>query len=61
MVNDEKLRILMVEHAAEDAERIMQLLAQGGFQSDYLRVTTAVDLQNALLTQHWDIVLSDYD
>ena len=61
MVNDEKLRILMVEHAAEDAERIMQLLAQGGFQSDYLRVTTAVALQNALLNQHWDIVLSDYD
>ena len=61
MVNEEKLKILMVEHSAEDAERIRQILAQGGFQSDCLRVATAVALHDALLIRDWDVILSDYD
>jgi len=60
MINEEKLKILMVEHSAEDAEHIIHILARGGFQSNYSRVTTAAALNDALLTRDWNIVLSDY-
>jgi PAS domain S-box-containing protein len=61
MANEEKLKILMVEHSAEDAERIQYNLAQGGFQPDCLRVTTAAALRDSLLDRDWDVILSDYD
>lgn len=61
MGNEEKLKILMVEYSQEDADRVLHILAQGGFQSDCLRVTTVIDLHDALLTRDWDVVLSDYD
>ena len=61
MGNEEKLKILMVEYSEEDADQVLHILAQGGFQSDCLRVTTVVDLNDALLTRDWDVVLSDYD
>ena len=61
MGNEEKLKILMVEYSEEDADQVLHILAQGGFQSDCLRVTTVVDLHDALLTRDWDVVLSDYD
>ena len=61
MGNEEKLKILMVEYSEEDADQVLHILTQGGFQSDCLRVTTVVDLNDALLTRDWDVVLSDYD
>ncbi len=61
MVNEEKLKILMVEHSAEDAERVLQILVQGGFQTECLCVSTVAALQDALLIRDWDVVLSDYD
>jgi PAS domain S-box-containing protein len=61
MVNEEKLKILMVEHSAEDADRILQILVQGGFQTECLCVSTATALHDALLIRDWDVVLSDYD
>lgn len=61
MGNEEKLKILMVEYSEEDADRVLHILVQGGFQSDCSRVTTIVDLHDALLTRNWDVVLSDYD
>ncbi|MBP6056939.1 MAG: response regulator [Nitrosomonas sp.] len=61
MGNEEKLEILMVEYSQEDTDRVLHILSQGGFQSDCLRVTTIVDLHDALLTRNWDVVLSDYD
>ena len=61
MGNEEKLKILMVEYSEEDADQVLHILTQGGFQSDCLRVTTVVDLNDALLSRDWDVVLSDYD
>lgn len=61
MGHEEKLKILMVEYSEEDAERVSNILIQGGFQSDCLRVSTAIDLHDALLTRNWDVILSDYD
>ncbi len=61
MVNEEKLRILMIEHSEEDADRILHILMQGGFQVDSLRISTTSALHDALLTLNWDVILSDYD
>ncbi|TXI16561.1 MAG: response regulator [Nitrosomonas sp.] len=61
MFNEEKLKILMVEHSEMDTEYILQLLVQGGFKLEYLRVSTINDLYDAFLTRSWDVILSDYD
>lgn len=61
MVNEEKLKILMVEHSEEDGDRILDILTRGGFQTDCLCVSTISALHAALLTRDWDVVLSDYD
>ncbi|MEK6595708.1 MAG: response regulator, partial [Pseudomonadota bacterium] len=61
MINEKKLKILMVEQSAEDAERVRQLLTQGGLQPDCLRVATVAALRDALLSHDWDVILSDYD
>lgn len=61
MINEEKLKILMIEHSAEDAERVLQILVQGGFQTDCQRVSTVTGLHDALLIRDWDVILSDYD
>ncbi len=61
MFNEEKLKILMVEHSEADAEKILQLVVQSGFQLHYIRVSTVDDLHDALLVKNWDVILSDYD
>ncbi|MEK7771388.1 MAG: response regulator, partial [Pseudomonadota bacterium] len=61
MINEKKLKILMVEQSAEDAERVRRLLVQGGLQPDCLRVATIAALRDALLSHDWDVILSDYD
>ena len=52
MVNEEKLKILMIERSEKDADQILQVLMHGGFQVDNLRVTTESALQDALLTHN---------
>ena len=61
MDDEKKLKILMVEQSAQDAERVRQLLVQGGLQPDCLRVATVAALRDALLSHDWDVILSDYD
>ncbi len=61
MIHDEKLKVLMVEQCEEDANQIMHVLAQGGFKSEFARVSTQDGLLDALLNGEWDVVLTDYD
>lgn len=61
MVNEEELKILMVEHSAEDTDHVLQILVQGGFQTECLCVSTASALHDALMIRDWDVILSDYD
>ena len=60
MINEEKLKVLVVEHFEDDGN-LLHILIQGGFQPDHLCVSTIAALQDALLTRDWDVVLSDYD
>jgi signal transduction histidine kinase len=54
------IRALLVEDSERDAELLLHELAEGGYDVASLRVETADAMRVALLTQTWDVVLSDY-
>ncbi|MBY0499010.1 MAG: response regulator [Nitrosomonas sp.] len=60
MVNEEELKILLIEHSAEDADVVLKILSQSCFQINYQCVTTVEDLQEALKIPDWNVILSDY-
>lgn len=59
MISDVTLKVLMIESSDEDVNRIMEILAEGGFRADYVCVNTKKDLESALQTQTWDVVLTE--
>ena len=54
------LRILIVEDSEDDTELLLHELRRGNYEPTHLRVETAEDMGNALLTGNWDVVVSDY-
>jgi PAS domain S-box-containing protein len=54
------LRVLVVEDSQEDTELLMRELRRGGYEPTYYRVETPEDMREALASQRWDIVISDY-
>jgi PAS domain S-box-containing protein len=60
MCMSEALRVLIVEDSVDDTFFIVRELQRGGFQVKFERVETAADMQAALETQQWDLVISDY-
>lgn len=54
------LRVLIIEDSEDDAELLAITLKRGGYQVVDQRVDTKTDLEIALSTQPWDIVLADY-
>lgn len=54
------LRVLIVEDSEEDAELLVEELRRGGFDPIFERVDTSEGMINALESQNWDIVFSDY-
>ena len=55
------LRVLMIEDSADDAELILYPLKESGFKVHCLRVETVDSLQTALNNEKWDVILSDYN
>jgi len=55
------LRALIVEDSPYDAELEIEELKRGGFIPVSQRVETSKELQAALASASWDIILSDYD
>jgi signal transduction histidine kinase len=57
-----KLRVLMVEDSADDAQLTLRHLKANGYAVDSRRVETAADLWDAIRqgAPAWDLVLSDY-
>ena len=55
-----KLRLLLVEDRPDDAILVVKHLEHAGYQVEFERVETAVDLERALDQSGWDVVLSDY-
>lgn len=56
----ESLNVLMVEDLEDDALLMLLELRRNGFTLDWQRVETAADLQTALTSRVWDMVISDY-
>jgi len=56
----ETLRVLLVEDNPDDAELILRELRRGGFEPSFRRVDDAEAFREALTTQAWDVILSDY-
>lgn len=54
------IRVLTVEDSEDDALLLLREFRRGGYEPIYRRVETREDLENALTTQTWDIVVSDY-
>ena len=54
------IRILIVEDSDNDTELLLRELRKGGFEPEYRRVETAPDMEAALTTCTWDIIVSDY-
>lgn len=54
------LRVLMVEDSEDDAELTLRELQRYGFDVECRRVQTAGDTREALTSETWDLVLSDY-
>jgi two-component system, cell cycle sensor histidine kinase and response regulator CckA len=53
------LRLLLAEDSEADAELLLHALG-GAYDVSATRVFTAADMQQALASQQWDIVVSDY-
>lgn len=54
------LRILIIEDSVDDTFFIVRELQRGGFPVDFERVESQADMQAALESQQWDLIISDY-
>lgn len=54
------LRVLAIEDNPDDAELSVLQLESNGYDVQYVRVDTAVDLRAALAQGTWDVILADY-
>ena len=54
------LRILFIEDSEDDVLLLLRELQKGGYDVQWEGVQTAADLQAALASQPWDLILCDY-
>jgi len=54
------LRLLLAEDSEDDADLILQAVQKHGYHCTMKQVMAALDLQTALATERWDIILCDY-
>ena len=54
------LRLLMIEDSESDADMILRLLMQGGFDVHSQRVEDAEGLRHALTEPAWDVIIADH-
>ena len=55
------LKLLIVEDSEDDALLLARQLSKGGYAPDMLRVTTRAEIEQALQSTEWDIVISDHN
>ena len=54
------LRVLNIEDSERDAVLLHRHIAKAGYDVTFTRVETADEMQNALETEEWDVILADY-
>ena len=55
-----ELNILIIEDSEDDAYLMLRELQKGGYTVFFERVETKADMQAALSSRKWDIILSDF-
>ena len=55
-----KIRILLIEDSAIDAELITYELINGNFDPDWIRICDLTELEKMLNEKDWDLILCDY-
>ncbi len=55
-----RLRALLIEDSAQDAELIVQRLRKGGYQVEFERVDSPASATAALARDCWEVVICDY-
>jgi PAS domain S-box-containing protein len=55
------IRVLIIEDSEFDARILVNTLRQGGYDPTFRRVENAASMREALTTELWDVVLSDYN
>jgi len=58
---DRLLKVLIADDSEDDALLLVRQLKKGGLSCRYERVDTADEMRNALLRQHWDLVVTDHN
>jgi DNA-binding NtrC family response regulator len=59
-MNDKHLNLLVVEDSEDDAQLVGRELRRGGYEVEYKRVETAQDMEAALASHSWDLIICDY-
>jgi len=54
------LHLLIVEDSEDDAFLLVRALEKDNYQVTYKRVENAVEMRDALESQDWDVIISDY-
>jgi two-component system, NarL family, sensor histidine kinase UhpB len=54
------LRLLLVEDSQDDADLLLLMLRRGGYEVTHTRVGEAAEMQAALDSGTWDLVIADY-
>ncbi len=55
------LRVLVVEDSENDTHLVVRSLRRAGYEVDWRRVETALELKAALDSSPWDLVISDFN
>ena len=61
MPNSKILNILLVEDSPDDALLLMRQIRKAGFMATFLRVEEASNMKSALVSEHWDICITDHN
>lgn len=59
--NATPLRLLIVEDSEDDALLVVRELRRGGYDPHMTRVDCAAEMQSALATQEWDLIVADHN
>ncbi len=58
---DRKLKLLIVEDSEDDCLLVIYSLRQAGLSCDHIRIHSAKSFRQALHSQEWDLIISDYN
>ncbi len=55
-----KINVLVIEDSEDDTLLLLHEIRNGGYDPEYIRVETAVDMSRALSEREWDVILADH-